>query len=132
MQRPILVLCLFASLALAPPARALERAAYSESGFDAALASGRPVLLHVQRLRDPACRDQWQAAERLRESALTENAVIMLIDTGTQRAALRRFGITRDCTLIAFRDGRETSRRIGTVDPIGIRAMFGGPRSPQN
>ena len=125
MPRPILVLCLLAALALALPARALERDAYSERAFDAALASGRPVLLHVQRTSFPACRDQWQAAERLRESALTENAVIMLIDTDTQRAALRRFGIARDCTLIAFRDGRETSRRIGTVDPVSIRAMFG-------
>jgi len=106
----------------------MERAAYSEMAFDAALASGRPVLLHVQRLRDPACRDQWQAADRLGESALTANVVIMLIDSDTQRAALRRFGIARDCTLIAFRDGRETARRIGTVDPISIRAMFGGPR----
>lgn len=125
MPRPMPVLFLLAALAVAPPARALERAAYSESAFDAALASGRPILLLVQRVRGPACPDQWQAADRLRESALTENAVIMLIDTNTERAALRRFGITRDCTLIAFRDGRETSRRIGTVDPVGIRAMFG-------
>jgi hypothetical protein len=111
---------------VATPASALDKWSYSDAAFDEALARGRPVLLQAHRLRPPgtSCPDQWQVVDALAERPDTADALIMLIDTERQPGPLRRFRISLDCTLVAFRDGHETGRRIGTIDPAEIRAMF--------
>jgi hypothetical protein len=103
-----------------------ERTAYSDAAFEAALASGRPVLLVANRLHAPgtACPDQWQVIARLADDPSTSGALVMLIDADGPSPPLHRFRIAYDCTLVAFRDGVETGRRLGTVDPTRIRALF--------
>jgi len=116
-----------ACLALAvTSAWALDKWSYSDAAFDEALARGRPVLLQAHRLRPPgtSCPDQWQVVDALADRPDTANALVMLIDTERQPSPLRRFRISLDCTLVAFRDGHETGRRIGTIDPVEIRALF--------
>jgi hypothetical protein len=116
-------LCGFAAMA-APAAMAFERGNYAAATFDAAMAAGRPILLETHRLRDTSCPDQWDAVNALESAPSLDGLLVLLIDADTQKAAMRRFGIATDCTLVAFRDGRELARRVGLVDPAGIAAMF--------
>lgn len=108
----------------APAALAFERGNYATAAFDAAMAAGRPILLETHRLRDTSCPHQWDAVDALATASSLDGLLVLLIDADTQRAAMRRFGITSDCTLVAFRNGRELARRVGLVDPAGIEAMF--------
>ena len=119
----------FVLLSSAALAGDFQRAAYSDEEFDAALASGRKVLLLASRLRPPgtACPDQWQMIAKLADDPRTSDALVMLVDADAP-VPLHRFRIAYDCTLVAFRDGVETGRRLGTVDPARVGALFESAR----
>jgi thiol-disulfide isomerase/thioredoxin len=108
----------------AAPARAAERARWSDAAFDAAQAAGRPVLIEVWASWCPTCRAQEPGIEAaLRDPALAD-ALFLKIDFDEDKEALRRLRVRSQSTLIAFRGREERGRSIGVTDPAAIRALF--------
>lgn len=108
----------------AAPARAAERARWSDAAFDAAQAAGRPILIEVWASWCPTCRAQEPGIDAaLRDPALA-GALFLKIDFDEDKDALRRLRVRSQSTLIAFRGQEERGRSIGVTDPAAIRALF--------
>jgi thioredoxin 1 len=112
-------------VAAAPsPAQAAERAPWSEAAFAAAQAAGRPLIVEVTAPWCPTCRAQApHVAAALAEPALAP-ALLLTVDFDTQKEALRRLGVQRQSTLIAFNGTQERARAIGITNGDEIRALI--------
>jgi thiol-disulfide isomerase/thioredoxin len=106
------------------PARALERAPFSDQAFDAAQAAGRSIIIEVAAPWCPVCRAQKPHIEATLAEAPFRNAVFLTVDFDSQRDALRRLGVQRQSTIIAYRGREERGRATGITDGAEIRALM--------
>jgi thiol-disulfide isomerase/thioredoxin len=118
---------LFAALFAAAPlvtAHAVERYAYDASRFAEAQAAGKPILVDISATWCPVCKAQHKVIE----SALTKPAfahfVIFDVDFDSEKTVVRRFGATKQSTLIVYKGKSETGRLVGTAEAEKIEAVM--------
>lgn len=98
--------------------------AFDPAVFDAAQASGRPVIVDTFASWCPPCRAQAPLIEWLSEAPAFRGVIVMRLGEHTPRSVWRRFGVDSFGTLIVFRNGHELAR--GTpVTGAGIARLFG-------
>lgn len=113
----LLVLGLFASAALWAAERPFDNAE-----FDAAQRAGKPVLIAVHADWCPTCRVQEAAVRDLLARKQFAGISVFRVDFDSQKAALKRFGVRSQSTLIVFKDGKEVARSIAQTDKDAIAA----------
>ncbi|MBX9698880.1 MAG: thioredoxin family protein [Acetobacteraceae bacterium] len=113
-----------AAIAASGPARAAERAAFSDAAFDAAQAAGRPILIDVFAPWCPVCRAQKPHIDATLADPALRGALFLTVDFDSQKDALRRLNVQRQSTLIAFRGREERGRATGITDGAEIRALL--------
>ena len=109
---------------VALPARAAERAAFTDAAFQAAQAAGRPIRIEVTAPWCPTCRAQKPHVDAVAADPRMREAVVFSIDFDTQKDALRRLSVARQSTLIAFRGTQERGRATGVTDGAAIRELL--------
>jgi thiol:disulfide interchange protein len=126
MHRRLLLAALpaLAVAAAARPARAAERAPFTDAAFDAAQAAGRPVLVEVTAPWCPTCRAQRPHVEATLADPRLARAVMFTVDFDSQKDALRRLNVRSQSTLVAFAGREERGRATGITDPAAIRALL--------
>ena len=122
-RRCLLVLAAAGGVALALPAHAAELADYTPSAFDAALASGKPILVWIHASWCPTCKAQAPTLAKIEAESQYRDLMVFRVDFDSQKDAVKRFGARMQSTLIAFREGRETGRSVGDTDPASIAAL---------
>lgn len=115
----LLALSLQASLAMAG-----DISRFSQTEFDRLAAQGKPVLLDVAANWCPTCRQQKPVIEHLMKQPAYKDVSTLTIDFDTDRAALKKFKVTSQSTLIAFKGAREVGRSIGDTTPAGIEDLI--------
>lgn len=123
-RRPLLASLGLAGIAAIRPARAAERAAWSDAAFDAAQAAGRPILIDVWASWCPTCRAQEPGVEAALADPAFATALFLKVNFDDDKDALRRLRVRSQSTLIAFRGREERGRAIGITDPVAIRALY--------
>lgn len=118
-RRSLVLAALASTLA---PLPALSRNSFSDEAFDAAAASGKPVLLEFHADWCPTCRAQEKIINGLKSDYST--LVIFRIDFDTQKSLLKRFGVRRQSTLIVFKMGKEVGRSVGDASSGGIASLL--------
>lgn len=116
---------LLASLAVgfAAPALAAERIDYSPAAFDAALHSGKPILVWIHASWCPTCKAQAPTLAKLEAEPRYKDLTVIRVDFDSQKDAVKRFGARMQSTLITFKDGKETGRSVGETDPAALTAL---------
>jgi thioredoxin 1 len=124
-RRPLLGALAFVPLATAAAtARAAERQPWTDAAFAAAQATGRPIIVEVTAPWCPVCRAQRPHVDAaLAEPALLP-ALLLTIDFDSQKAPLRRLGVARQSTILAFRGMEERGRLVGVTDAAQIRDLI--------
>jgi thioredoxin 1 len=92
---------------------------YSEASFEAAKASGKPIVIEFHADWCPTCRAQ---APLLR--SLAGSFTILTVNFDGQKKVLKKFNVRRQSTLIVFKDGREVGRAVGITSKADIADLL--------
>lgn len=106
------------------PALALDKSAFSQAAFDAAMKAGKPVLIDVSAPWCPTCKAQAPILSELAKQPRFKNLVVFNVDFDSQKDALRGFKAQRQSTLIVFKGGAEMGRSVGDTNKASIEALL--------
>ncbi len=109
-------------------AAAAERFVYQQAAFEAALDSGKPILVHVTAPWCPECRLQKPIVAALAARPEYDGLTIFDVDFDTQKDALRRLKVQKQSTLVIYRDRTEQARVAGITRQDAIEAFMRNAR----
>jgi thioredoxin 1 len=123
-RRAALLACLAA--ACARPSAAMAEAAepFDRAAFDAAVAAGGPVVVHVHASWCPICRAQAPILEALRTQPRFGGFRAFRIDFDGDKAAVRAVGARLQSTLIVYAARREVARTVGDREEGWIEELL--------
>lgn len=123
-RRTLAALALGWVTAAATAARAAERAPWTEAAFNAAQAAGRPLIVEIRAPWCPVCRAQRPHIDAALAEPALASALRLTVDFDTQKDALRRLGVQRQSTIIAFKGTEERGRLSYVTDGEQIRELI--------
>jgi thioredoxin 1 len=120
-----LLYCTGIALAIAAtkPAVAAEQS-FDQARFDAARASGAPVLVFVAADWCPTCRVQSPIIAQIGSEPAFSELQIFRLDFDAQKAQRRALRASRQSTIIVFKGGIEVGRSVGATKSEQIRALM--------
>jgi thiol-disulfide isomerase/thioredoxin len=108
-RRSFLALAGAAPAALAVPARAFEFIPYDLAAAEKAIASGKPVIVHVRAWWCLQCHAQAAILDSLKNDPAYDGASFFLVDYDKQKDMVAKLDCPR-ATLIAYKGGKEVKR----------------------
>ena len=115
---------LLAAIGIAFAGISSARTPFDEHQFESALATGRPVVVHV---RADWCRT-YARPKPIVEALLSYPMMIeyrhFTVDADRQKALLRRFAAPKTSTIIVYKGRQEVARSVGQTDPNAIAALL--------
>jgi len=115
----LLVVAVTASLAMAG-----EIKPYSQQEFDQLTAEGKPVLLDISATWCPTCKQQKPIIESLMKQPAYKDVTTLTIDFDANKPTLKKFKVTSQSTLVAFKGAKEVGRSVGDTNPDGIEGLI--------
>ena len=118
-------LTILAALAAAPalPAAAAAFRPYEEAAAQKAIASGRPVVIHVYAPWCLQCHIQAWILDRLKDDPAYRGVAFFRVDYDRQKDVVAKLDCPRS-TLIAYRGGKEVSRMSWGVTQDSVVAVL--------
>ena len=108
-RRAFLALIGAASAAFAVSARAFEFQPYDPAAVQKAIASGKPVVVHVRASWCLQCRAQASILDGLKNDPAYAGVSVFLVDYDKQNDVVAKLDCPR-ATLIAYKGGKEVAR----------------------
>jgi thioredoxin 1 len=108
-RRAFLALVGAASTAFAVPARAFELQPYDSAAVQKAIASGKPVVVHVAAWWCLQCHTQTSILDNLKKDAAYDGVSVFRVDYDKQKDVVGKLDCPR-ATLIAYKGGKEVAR----------------------
>jgi thioredoxin 1 len=113
-----------AALVVASAASAADQKPFDQKAFDAAQASGKPILVEVSAPWCPICKAQAPILSRLRNDSRFKELVSFNIDFDSQKDLLRKFNVQKQSTLIVFKGRQEAGRSTGDTNASSIETLL--------
>jgi thioredoxin 1 len=113
-----------AALVVASTASAADQKPFDQKAFDAAQASGKPILVEVSAPWCPICKAQAPILSRLRNDSRFKELVSFNIDFDSQKDLLRKFNVQKQSTLIVFKGRQEAGRSTGDTNASSIETLL--------
>jgi len=105
-------------------ALAAGRVAFDREAFNAALKTGKPVLIDISASWCPTCQAQKRVLGKLTATPKFSGYTIFEVDYDTEKDVMRSFGAQQRSTLIAFKKGKEVGRVVGDTSTSGIEKLL--------
>ncbi|MEX0852751.1 MAG: thioredoxin family protein [Bauldia sp.] len=105
-------------------ASAAERVRFGRAAFEAALKSGRAVLIDISASWCPTCLRQKEIVTELTAKPEFADYLVFEVDYDTEKDVMRSFGAQQRSTLIAFKNGAEVGRIVGDTSVTVIKALL--------
>lgn len=115
----IVTLASFMSLAVAG-----EIKPFSQAGFDALAAAGKPVVLDISATWCPTCKAQKPIIDSLMKQPAYKDVTLMTIDFDSEKPTLKKFKVNMQSTLVAFKGTQEVGRSVGDTNPEGLEGLI--------
>ena len=96
---------------------------FNQQNFDTLTHEGKPVVLDISAPWCPTCRAQKPVIEGLMRQAAYKDVTLMIIDFDSAKATLKKYKVTMQSTLIAFKGDREVGRSVGDTTPAGLENL---------
>jgi thiol-disulfide isomerase/thioredoxin len=119
--RAALTLCLSTAFSLAMAGQIIP---YNQQTFDHLTADGKPVVLDISATWCPTCKAQKPIVENLMKQRDFRDVTLMRIDFDSQKRLLRKYHVTMQSTLVAFKGETEVGRSVGDTSRAGLRGLF--------
>jgi thioredoxin 1 len=95
---------------------------YEPRSFAEALASKRPIVVHVYAGWCPVCRAQKPVLEALAKDKAFEGVKFVTVDFDKDKDFLRAHRVPTQSVILAIKNGQEVARILGITDADKIRA----------
>ncbi|WP_267423246.1 thioredoxin family protein [Methylobacterium sp. GC_Met_2] len=106
------------------PAAAGETMPFSDTAFEAAQKSGKPILIEVSAPWCPICKTQKPILAKLAQQPRFKDLQIFDIDFDSQKPLLKRLDVRMQSTLIAYKGATEVGRSVGETQPEWIEGLI--------
>ena len=123
-RRVLLLASALAPVALMRRASAATVMPFTEAAFQAAQASGEPILVAIHASWCPICAKQRPILSQLEAEPRFKNLVVYNIDFDSQKDQVRAMGVQKQSTLIVFDGTTEKGRSTGETDPAAIQSLL--------
>jgi len=114
---------LLAFAALASAAMAGEIKPFNQAEFDKLTREGKPVVLDISATWCPTCKEQKPIIDTVMKQPAYKDVTLMNIDFDSAKPTLKKFKVTMQSTLVAFKAGKEAGRSVGDTSPEGIEGL---------
>lgn len=101
-----------------------EQTPYSQPVFDKLINDGKPVLVEVHADWCSTCRAQAKVTAALLRKQAYRGIRSLKVDYDNQQDVLKALHVSRQSTLIVFKNGKEVGRSLGDTTPEGIENLL--------
>lgn len=115
----LLALSTMASLAMAG-----EIKPFNQTDFDKLTNEGKPVVLDISATWCPTCKQQKPIIDGLMQQPAYKDVTLMTLDFDADKPTLKKFKVTMQSTLVAFKGAKEVGRSVGDTNPGGIEGLI--------
>ena len=112
------------ALAFAASSAWAGETAFTQAGFDQALAAGRPVIVDFQASWCPTCKAQKPIVDALLKEPKLKDVTLFSADYDTEAALKKQLRVAQQSTFVVFKGGKEVGRSTGDTSKAGIAALF--------
>ncbi|MEQ1648593.1 MAG: thioredoxin family protein [Hyphomicrobiaceae bacterium] len=105
------------------PGLAFEGEAFDEKTFVEAQKAGRPIVIEVSAGWCPICQVQGKVLSNLRKQPDFAKVLLITVEYDLEKDVLKRFNVTKQSTLIAFKGAAETARSVGDSNAASIEKL---------
>jgi thiol-disulfide isomerase/thioredoxin len=109
---------------LAASAQAMDMKPFDKAAFQAAQASGKPILVEVTAPWCPVCKVQKPILSDLMKMPSFESFAVFEVDFDSGKDVLRMLNVQKQSTLIAFRGKSEKGRSTGETNAASIEGLL--------
>jgi thioredoxin 1 len=120
----IFALVIISQLAVLSPAHAAEVRDFDRAAFNAAQASGRPILVDVKAWWCPVCASQSSTIKKAITAAEYAKLIVFNVNFDKQKDVWKSFSVSKQGTLIGYHGTRQTGRLDFATDKIQINALL--------
>ena len=97
---------------------------FNQKDFDTLTASGKPVVLDISATWCPTCKEQKPIIDGLMKQPAYKDVTLMTIDFDANKPTLKKFKVTMQSTLVAFKGAKEVGRSVGDTSPEGLEGLI--------
>ena len=115
---------LMATILISAPAVAAETRPFDAAAFAAAQAQGRSILVDVKAWWCPVCASQGRTIKKIAADPAYAKLIIFDVNYDKDKEVLKRFNVTKQGTLIAYRGTGQTGRVDFDTDKAALAALL--------
>jgi thioredoxin 1 len=97
---------------------------FDQAQFASMRAAGKPVALVFHADWCPTCRAQAPILKQLTQSPELKAVTLFVANFDTEKALKQSFGVTKQSTIIVFKDGKESARSTGDTQQESLAALL--------
>ena len=97
---------------------------FSQAKFDKLAQEGKPVVLDISATWCPTCKAQKPIIDGLMKQPAYKDVTLMTIDFDAGKSTLKKFKVTMQSTLVAFKGNKEVGRSTGDTTPEGLEGLI--------
>ena len=114
---------LFALSATASVTMAGDIKPYSQAEFDKLAADGKAVVVDVSATWCPTCKAQKPIVDGLMKQPAYKDVTLLTVDFDAEKSTLKKFKVSMQSTLVAFKGGKEGGGSTGDTTPDGLEGL---------
>jgi thiol-disulfide isomerase/thioredoxin len=96
---------------------------FDQGAFDKLTQEGKPVVLDINATWCPTCKAQKPIIDGLMKQPAYKDVTLMTLDFDADKPTLKKFKVTMQSTLVAFKGDKEVARSTGDTTPAGLEAL---------
>lgn len=97
---------------------------FNQKDFDKLTHDGKPVVLDISATWCPTCKEQKPIIDSLMKQPAYRDVTLMTIDFDSAKPTLKKFKVTMQSTLVAFKGDKEVGRSVGDTTPEGLEGLI--------
>ena len=97
---------------------------FNQAQFDSMLAAGKPVAVVFHADWCPTCRAQAPLLKELSQTLELKGVTLFVANFDTEKALKNSLGVTKQSTVVVFKDGKESARSTGDTQQASLAALL--------
>jgi thiol-disulfide isomerase/thioredoxin len=97
---------------------------FNQAQFDATRQAGKPVAVVFHADWCPTCRAQAPILKELAQSPELSGVTLFVANYDTEKALKRSLGVTKQSTIVVFKDGKESARSTGDTHEDSLSVLL--------
>jgi thioredoxin 1 len=97
---------------------------FDQAQFDSMRAAGKPIAVVFHADWCPICRAQAPLLKDLAQTAELKSLTLYVANFDTEKALKKSLGVTKQSTIVVFKNGKESARSTGDTQQDSLAALL--------